>query len=129
MSIQAPRFSIEDKKIYLSVTSEGIYDSPTDLLDITNQIHQKAKETGIRYFLLDFTRASFKLPIAEAYNLVRTYDLSMPAFAGSVAAGVYNEPSREFVKYWQEVGCQRGYTFELFKEISEAEAWLIKQVK
>jgi hypothetical protein len=38
-------------------------------------------------------------------------------------------PSREFVKYWQEVGCQRGYTFELFKEISEAKAWLIKQVK
>lgn len=123
-----PQFSIHAKNGYISVVSEGTYDSPVYLLDITTQVYQKTKETGIRYFLLDFTRSYFKLPLAEAYNLVRTYDISMPAFAGSVAAGVFNESSKEFAKYWQDVGCQRGYTIELFKDPEKAEDWLLSRV-
>lgn len=123
------RFSIEAKNGYISVTSEGLYSTQMDLMDITVHVHQKAKETGVRYFLLDFVRTSFKLPLAEAYNLVRTYDLSMPAFAGGVAACVYSEPSKEFVKYWRDVGCQRGYDIEMFTESEKAEGWLIDRSK
>lgn len=125
---QPPTYSIEIRNGFISVVSEGIYTSFSDLMAITASIHKKAEDSGLRHFLLDFTRSYFKLPLVEAYNLIRTYDLLMPACADGVAACAFHESSFKFIEYWHDVGNQRGYEIQLFKDNSDAAIWLQNKI-
>jgi hypothetical protein len=124
----SPQVVVVEADGILRVTAKGTYNAVAHLNSTTELIYQKVTESEIRLLLLDFRESHFELPLAEAFNVVRRYELSMPAFRDVTAACVFNRASKEFTDYWQQLGNQRGYTIGVFPGIPEAERWIREKV-
>jgi hypothetical protein len=125
----SPQVGIIEADGFLRISSKGTYGTAADLNFTTELVYKKVTESGMRLLLLDFRESYFQVPRAEAFNLVRRYELSMPAFREVTAACVFNRSSKEFTDYWQQLGSQRGYSIHIFSTVSGAEHWLRERMK
>lgn len=114
---------------YLTVSATGSNDDYGGLVDLTQQIYNKVVETKSRFLLLDLLDANLNLTWADAFNLVRLYETTMPAFDDVKAACLFNDTAIEVVTYWGEVARKRGYGVQLFLSRAEAERWLKEQIE
>jgi hypothetical protein len=88
-------------------------------------IMKKAHETNSTKMLVDYRQLDIQVRITDAFNIVKTYERSLPQLRNIVVAGVFEKYHRDFASYWQEVSATRGFTIKVFEDIIEAEMWLM----
>jgi hypothetical protein len=120
-----PPVTFELKEHYLLVTGHGVRNSLKDMVDTANMIIKKAQETNSTKMLVDYRQLDIQVRITDAFNIVKTYERSLPQLRNIVVAGVFEKYHRDFASYWQEVSATRGFTIKVFEDIIEAEMWLM----
>jgi hypothetical protein len=120
-----PPVTFELKEHYLLVTGHGVRNSLKDMVDTANMIMKKAQETNSTKMLVDYRQLDIQVRITDAFNIVKTYERSLPQLRNIVVAGVFEKYHRDFASYWQEVSATRGFTIKVFEDIIEAEMWLM----
>lgn len=120
-----PPVTFELKEHYLLVTGHGVRDSLANMVDSANMIYKKARETNSNKMLVDFRALDIQVRITEAFNIVKTYERSLPELRNIVVAAVFEPRHRDFARYWQEVSAHRGFTIKVFENFNEAEKWLV----
>lgn len=114
---------------YLTVSTTGGNDDYNGLVDLTQKIYSKVVETKTRFLLLDALEANLSMTWADAFNLVRLYEATMPAFDDVKVACLFNDSALEVVTYWGEVARKRGYGVQLFPSRAVANQWLTEQIE
>ncbi|MBN8578420.1 MAG: hypothetical protein J0L66_15865 [Cytophagales bacterium] len=127
VTMSHPPVTFELHAQYLLVIGHGVRDSLANMVDSANLIYKKAKETNSRKMLVDFRKLEIHVRITEAFNIVKTYEHSLPELRTIVVAAVFEPRHRDFARYWHEVSAQRGFTIEVFEDINEARTWLLAQ--
>jgi len=120
-----PPVTFELKEHYLLVTGHGTRNSLKDMVETANIIHQKVQETNSTKLLVDYRKLDIQVRITDAFNIVKTYERSLPELRNIIVAGVFEKHHRAFATYWQEVSAARGFTIKIFENFNEAEKWLV----
>jgi len=125
MSLPPVTFELKDH--YLLVTGHGVRNSLAGMVDSANLIMKKAHETNSTKMLVDFRQLDIQVRITEAFNIVKTYEQSLPELRNIIVAAVFESHHRAFASYWQEVSSKRGFTIKTFENFAEAEKWLVRK--
>lgn len=120
-----PTVTFELKDHYLLVTGHGVRKSLKEMVDTAATIIKKAEETNSSKMLVDYRQLDIQVRITEAFNIVKTYEQSLPQLRNIIVAAVFEKHHRVFADYWQEVSSKRGFTIKTFENFTEAERWLI----
>ncbi|MEQ1587042.1 MAG: hypothetical protein ABL895_14240 [Cyclobacteriaceae bacterium] len=122
-----PLVSFEVKQKYLLVVGHGKRDNFSSMVEASALIQQQIIETGCRYLLVDYRNLQINVSIAEAFNIVKRYEASVPELKNVVIAGVFERQNLTFANYWKEVGEKRGFFIRIFDSMPVAEQWLLKK--
>lgn len=119
-------FSLQVKlcDLYLLVTGHGSRNSLNEVLEGTQQIAKVIAETNCRYLLVDYSQVKTKLPVADAFNIVRIYESKVSEFQHIVMAIIINPAEEQFDSFWEKICRIRGYQFKIFTDPLKAENWL-----
>lgn len=120
-----PPVTFELKEHYLLVVGHGVRNSLKDMVETASIIIKKAQETSSTKMLVDYRQLDIQVRITDAFNIVKTYERSLPELRNIVVAGVFEKHHRAFASYWQEVSATRGFTIKVFEDFNEAEKWLV----
>lgn len=123
-----PLVSFELRENYLLITGIGKRDNLTTMAEASAQIYAKVRETMSRYLLVDYRKLQINVHLNEAFNIVKHYELIQPELKNVIIAAVFEGKGFEFGNYWKEIGRQRGFLIEIFKDMEVAEAWLLEQM-
>lgn len=115
---------VELRDLYLLVTGHGSRNSLNKVLEGTQQIAKAIAETNCRYLLVDYSKVTTKLPVADAFNIVRIYESKVSEFQHIVMAIVINPDEEQFESFWEKICRMRGYQFKIFTDLHVAENWL-----
>lgn len=121
--------TFEMRQGYLLVTGEGTRDDLTTAIERAQQIEQYAIKSGVKHVLIDYRKLVFNLPIAQAFNIVKVYESQLPTFKDLIISAVGNENNRELAKFWESVSNRRGFKYKTFDKITDAEDWILKEMK
>jgi len=121
--------TIEQKDGYLVITAEGVRTNFDSVVEGTKKIKEAAKAHNVKYVLADYRKISFKVPMADAFNLVKTYELEMPEFTDIIICAVTNRDNFEFGEFWESICNKRGYNYRIFLDYEKAEEWLCDLIK
>lgn len=121
--------TFETREKYLFIKGRGTRDGWQAIMDASSAIYQRVVETNSRYLLVDYTDVDVRLPASQAFNVITRYEALMPQLKSVIVACVFNEASRDFGDYWKEIGTKRGFSINLFDQLSEAEAWLLALIE
>lgn len=113
---------------YLLVKGFGIRDTNASMLEATITTYKKILETQSRFLLVDYRNVKIDLDHVQAFNLIRTYEGSMPQLHQITASCVFNDGSKDFALYWQSIGRQRGFDIFIFETLEEATQWLQEKI-
>jgi hypothetical protein len=117
--------SFELRELYLLVVGHGKRDSFTSMVDASEKIFIKVRETQARRLLVDYRKLEINVRMSDAFNIVKRYEAAQPELRNLKIAAVFDGPGMEFGKYWKEVCRQRGFLIETFENMEEAEKWLV----
>lgn len=126
--MDSPLVSFEVKDKYLLVVGHGKRDNFSSMVEASALIQQKIIETGCQYLLVDYRKLKINVSIAEAFNIVKRYEASVPELKNVVIAGVFEKQNLTFANYWKEVGEKRGFFIRIFESMSVAERWLEEEI-
>ncbi|MBX2963115.1 MAG: hypothetical protein KF687_11435 [Cyclobacteriaceae bacterium] len=119
-------FSIkfEQRNNYLLAIGQGSRNSLIEVFEGTRAIAKALAETGCRYVLVDYANVITKLPVVDAFNIVRIYESKVSEFQDIVLAVVINPSEEHFDSFWEKICRIRGYQFKIFTNRTAAEDWL-----
>jgi hypothetical protein len=120
-----PPVTFELKEQYLLVIGHGVRNSLAGMVETAGTIIKKAQETNSSKMLVDYRQLDIQVRITEAFNIVKTYEQSLPHLRNIIVAAVFEKHHRDFASYWQEVSSKRGFTIKTFENFTEAERWLV----
>jgi hypothetical protein len=120
-------FQLKDK--FLLVVGHGKRDSFSSMAEASAIIYDKILETKSEYLLVDYRKLEIKVSMAEAFNIVKRYEATLPELKNIIIAAVFDSRGRAFANYWKEIGEKRGFTIKIFEDITVAERWLLSQIK
>jgi hypothetical protein len=120
-------FELHDK--YLVVKGHGQRNSLSSMVEASEMIFHKLHETGKHYLLVDYTRLEINVHMAEAFNIVKRYETAQPELKSILIAAAFSTRGMDFGNYWKEIGGKRGFSIEIFDNLTRAEEWLLGQIK
>ena len=120
--------SFELREKYLLVTGHGKRDNLISMTQASAEIYAKVQETKQNYLLVDYRKLQINVPLSEAFNIVKRYEVAQPDLKKLIIAAVFEGKGLEFGNYWKEVSRQRGFFIEVFEDINRAEDWLLNQI-
>ncbi|HEY3403964.1 MAG TPA: hypothetical protein VGK59_11285 [Ohtaekwangia sp.] len=120
--------SFELKEKYLLVTGHGRRDNLVTMTQVSSLIMDKIRETNARHLLVDYRKLEINVPLSEAFNIVKRYEVAQPELKNIIIAAVFEGKGLTFGNYWKEVSQQRGFHIEIFEDIDRAEDWLFGQM-
>jgi hypothetical protein len=116
--------NFEKKDRYLLISGEGeLSHSPGRWKEVYSVI----EETKSRLVLVDYRKVNFNIQNVDAFNAIRFYESKFPTLAGVSGAVVLNADNMEIGHFWRDMGKSRGFNFQIFRDIVEAENWLLQQ--
>jgi hypothetical protein len=121
--------SFELKEKYLLVIGQGKRDDFTSMAKASAQIYEKVLETGSRYLLVDYRKLEINVRMSEAFNIVKRYEVVQPRLKDLTIAAVFEGKGLDFGLYWKDIGRQRGFFIEIFKDMKAAETWLLERME
>ncbi len=119
-----PLVTFEIRNGYLVVIGHGSRNSLASMVEASEMIFKKLHETNMNYLLVDYTRLHINVHMAEAFNIVKRYETAQPELRNVLIAGAFSHAGLEFANYWKEIGQKRGFSIEIFDDLTEAEKWL-----
>ena len=125
--MESPLVTFELTEKYLLAIGHGKRDSLVSIAQAAGEIYSKIQETGSRYLLVDYTGLEINLHLNDAFNIVKRYEAFHPGLKEVVISVAFGKNSVEFVQYWKDIGQQRGFFIEIFKDLKGAEEWLLQQ--
>ena len=123
-------FSIryEAKESYLLITGKGCRKNLSEVLEGTREVAKAVSATNCRYLLVDYSAVYTKLPVADAFNIVRIYESKVTEFQNIVMAVVINPEEEQFDSFWEKICRIRGFQFKIFTNLPEAEEWILTKI-
>lgn len=121
----AVKSSYELKDGYVLITSEGERKDFSSVVEGTTRIYEIIGETKCRLALLDYRKVIFSVPQTDAYNIIRLYELKMPALTNIKIAVVVMRIMPGFASVWKDVAQSKGFKFETFTDMNDAAKWLL----
>lgn len=118
--------TIEEKDGYLLITAKGLRNTFDSVIEGTTKIQVAAKGHNVKYVLADYRQLSFNVPMADALNLVKTYEHDMSEFIEIIICVVTNGENLELSRLWESVCNKRGYNYRVFLDYDKAEEWIIE---
>lgn len=118
-------FSVEEN--YLSIKASGVRDDFMEIIEGTTKIAEASKRYNKQHILSDYRDVVFDLPLTQAFNLVKVYENKLPYFHRLHMASVVQSSQLEIASFYASICKKRGFNFEIFMAIEEAETWLINQ--
>lgn len=115
----------ELKDGYVLITSEGERKDFSSVVEGTTRIYEIIGETKCRLALLDYRKVIFSVPQTDAYNIIRLYELKMPALTNIKIAVVVMRIMPGFASVWKDVAQSKGFKFETFTDMNDAAKWLL----
>lgn len=115
----------ELKDGYVLITSEGERKDFSSVVEGTTRIYEIIGETKCRLALLDYRKVIFSVPQTDAYNIIRLYELKMPALTNIKIAVVVMRIVPGFASVWKDVAQSKGFKFETFTDMNNAAKWLL----
>ena len=79
-------FKLKDQ--YLLVTGHGSRDNLASMVEASRIIYEKVLETNSRHLLVDYRNLEINVHMAEAYNIVRSYEKRQPDLKHVIIAAV-----------------------------------------
>jgi len=125
------KFSVqyEVKESYLLIIGKGFRKNLSEVLEGTREIAKAVMDTNCRYLLVDYSGVHTKLPVADAFNIVRIYESKVTEFQNIVMAVVINPEEEQFDSFWERICRIRGFQFKIFTDLQKAENWLTDKIK
>jgi hypothetical protein len=124
-----PPVTFESRDKYLLVTGHGERSSLSSMVEASELISRRLRETGVHYLLVDYTQLQINVHMAEAFNIVKRYETAQPELKTVLIAAAFSGNGMEFANYWKEIGAKRGFSIEIFDELAKAEGWLLDQIE
>jgi len=121
------KITFEQREHYLFVSSESADTDFASVVEVTVKINERVGESPTPYALLDFRKVRFKLPKANAFDLIRIYESRMANYKSATMAVIVNSEDLEIAELWKEVSQKRGFRFMTFTDLGEGEKWLLRQ--
>jgi len=120
--------SFKQREKYLLVIGHGKRDNLVTMTQASAEIYAKVLETKTNYLLVDYRQLQINVPLSQAYNIVKRYEVAQPELKKLTIAAVFEGKGIAFGNYWKEVSLQRGFFIEIFEDMNLAEEWLLKQM-
>ncbi|WP_185152488.1 hypothetical protein, partial [Fulvivirga aurantia] len=117
----------EQRKDYLFIQASGIRNNFSQVIIGTIKLSQLAEKFKATHIMADYRDVSFNVPLTEAFNLVKLYELKVSTFQKIVLSTIVNHADLEIAKFWESICKKRGFNNAVFLNIEEAESWLLKQ--
>ena len=124
-----PKVTFELKDGYLLVVGHGVRNNLAEMNEAASDIYLKMDETQCYLLLVDYRDLEINVHMADAFNIVKRYEVAQPDLKKATIAAVFSTGGAEFGKFWKEVGKKRGFTIESFDTIESAEEWLKSKMK
>lgn len=118
-------FELKDK--YVLITSEGERKDFSSVVEGTTRLYEIIEKTKCNLVLLDYRKVIFNVPQTDAFNILRLYEIKMPMLTNIKIAVAVGEKSSGFGAVWKDVAHARGFNYEIFNSLEEAEAWLVEE--
>lgn len=122
--MNVPKVTFELKDGYLLVVGHGVRNNLAEMNEAASEIYRKMDETQCYFLLVDYRDLEINVHMAEAYNIVKRYEIAQPDLKKATIAAIFSSLGSEFGKFWKEIGRKRGFTIESFDTIESAETWL-----
>lgn len=122
--MNGPKVTFELKDSYLLVVGHGARNNLQEMNDAASEIYRKMDETQCYFLLVDYRDLEINVHMAEAFNIVKRYEVAQPDLKKATIAAVFSDAGTEFGKFWKEIGRKRGFTIESFDTIESATEWL-----
>jgi len=127
--MNVPKVTFEFKDGYLLVVGHGARNNLQEMNEAASDIYRKMDETQCYFLLVDYRDLEINVHMAEAFNIVKRYEVAQPGLKKATIAAVFSDAGTEFGKFWKEVGRKRGFTIESFDTIESAKEWLKLKMK
>lgn len=121
--IPEPFYEMRDD--YLFIKPSGERKSLTEVIKSSENITRLSTAYNTDRILADYTDVYFRLPMTDAFNLVRLYENRITDFQKVSLAVVINKETYEIGKFWERICHKRGFNNAVFLSISEAREWLL----
>lgn len=128
-AMNVPKVTFELKDGFLLVVGHGARNNLQEMNEAASEIYRKMDETQCYFLLVDYSELEINVHMAEAFNIVKRYELAQPDLKKATIAAVFSGAGTEFGKFWKEVGRKRGFTIESFDTIELAKEWLKSKMK
>ena len=117
------KFEIKEK--YVLITSEGERNNFAAVIEGTNLMYEIIEKTQCSLVLLDYRKVIFNVPQTDAFNIIRLYELKMPRLTNIRIAAWLANLNPGFTTVWKDVAKSKGFQFETFLNLKDAEEWLL----
>lgn len=119
------RVEFEQRDQYVLITSEGERKDFSSVVEGTTKLYAIIEKTQCRLVLLDYRKVIFNVPQTDAFNIVRLYELKMPLLTNVKIAVVLSSMNSAFGNVWKNVAQAKGFKYDIFTSLEDAEAWLL----
>ena len=117
-------YKLEHFEGFSIATSFGKRDNLLQIIDNISLVLEQVVKNGNEKLLVDFRKVDFNFPMADAYNIVKMFELRLRDYQHVKIVVVCPEEHIEFGSFWKEIGEKRGFDFFVASEYEEAENWL-----
>lgn len=122
-----PEPLFEMREDYLFIKPSGDRRSLMEVVESSQKLTQLASAFKTNKVLADYTDVHFKLPMTEAFNLVRLYENRMHHFKEITLSVIVNKETYEIGKFWERICQKRGFNNAVYLNEKEATAWLLSK--
>ncbi len=119
--------TFERRENYLLVTGFGERKDLITLVEGSEKINEVITGVQSHFLLLDYTQARFNVPLGNAFDLIRIYELKMPEIKTLVVSVALHHDDYKIGEYWKDIAQKRGFHFMVSYSFEDAETWLLAQ--
>jgi len=118
---------IELRKDYLYVKASGVRTQFSEIMEGTVLLYEASKAYKADKIFADYTEVRFKVPLTEAFNLLRFYEKNLPEFYDVSMSALINPLDQEIAEFWESICRKRGFNVAIFTDLDESKEWLKRQ--
>lgn len=118
---------ISEEEDYLKVVGQGERTDFATVMANAEKVHTAIQQSKKELVLLDITHALFKMPHADAFNLLKVFELKLIGFRKVKMAIIINPRTEELGDFWVSICKRRGFDFGKFKNEADARTWLFPE--
>ncbi len=117
--------NIEKFDDYIFLKVKGERDNLTQVIEGAERMIEIAEKYNLYNILADYREVLFNNQMADAFNLIRHYEIKLKPFKKINLAMVTTKNHLEIASFHEAIATKRGFSIKVFYNIKNAKRWLV----